>query len=284
MIPWIQIYSNLISHTKTGRLADELKLTSKDTSPNVVAAGLLVSLWTWAIQNAYSGDLSACSDRTIADAARFRRKPDVFVRALISAGWLDEDRRLHDWEEYTLLLIKRMDRQKEQNRERVRRYRSKDVTPHGNAARNGDCNVTETPRNAPTIPNHTIPAIIDSGNNTVADMAAPQDAPAPFDGKSFTRFWDAYPVKIDRDGAWTAWCTIRPDAKTAANIISALTAWKASSRWAEDGGRFIPQAAKFLSKEHWRSPPAPTAAAATKGREMDEDEQEYIRQIMQEEI
>ena len=85
MIPWIQIYSNLVSHTKTSRLADELKLTSKDTSPNVVAAGMLVSLWTWAIQNAYSGDLSTCSDRTISDAAHFRRKPETFVKALMTS-------------------------------------------------------------------------------------------------------------------------------------------------------------------------------------------------------
>ena len=86
MIPWIQVYSNLITHPKTSKLADLLKLSSKATVPNVVATGLLISLWTWAVQNAYSGDLSGCSDRAIADAARYRQNPQGFVNALTEAG------------------------------------------------------------------------------------------------------------------------------------------------------------------------------------------------------
>ena len=287
MIPWIQVYSNLISHPKTARLADILKLTSKDTSPNVVAAGMLVSLWTWAIQNAYNGDLSTCSDRTIADAARFRRKPEIFVQALTEAGWLDANRCIHDWEEHTILLINRMDRQKEKNRERVQRYRNKNVMPpdsSGNAPCNGECNVTVTKCNASTLPEPLpIPLPVPlstAGNKTVDGTPPPQEASVPFDGKSFTRFWEAYPVKIDRDGAWNAWCALRPDSVTADEIISALNAWKASSRWAEDGGRFIPQASKFLSKEHWRSPPSSAALTAPKKRQLGEAEIEAIHRIL----
>ena len=292
MIPWIQIYSNLISHPKTARLADTLKLTSKDTSPNVVAAGMLVSLWTWAIQNAYTGDLSGCSDRTIADAARFRRKPETFVNALTECGWLDADRHLHDWEEYTHQLMERIERGRKQTKARVQRYRNKKATPcnaptelQSNAPCNAPCNVTETPCNAPTLPLPIpLPSLNNSAPNTGDGTPPPQEASAPFDGKSFTRFWEAYPVKIDRDGAWSAWCALRPDSVTAGEIISALAVWKKSSRWAEDAGRYVPQADKFLSKGYWKSPPSPAATATPPERRYDPDEEAAMRQMLEEDL
>lgn len=182
MIPWIQIYSNLIHHPKTANLADELGIRSADANPNAVAAGMLVSLWLWAAQNATDGDLSGCSDRAIAEAAEYRKKPSAFVSALIKTKWLDEDRKLHKWEEYTSLLQDMNDRQKANTAERVRRLRerrkqekavtetpesSADVTPNQallgeecNAC-NGYSNVTVTQCNAPTLPNLTLP------NNTL---------------------------------------------------------------------------------------------------------------------
>lgn len=182
MIPWIQIYSNLIHHPKTTNLADELGIRSADANPNAVAAGMLVSLWLWAAQNATDGDLSGCSDRAIAEAAEYKKKPSAFVSALIKTKWLDEDRRLHKWEEYASLLQDMNDRQKANTAERVRRLRerrkqekavtetpvsSADVTP-GQAlpdeecnACNGYSNVTVTQCNAHTLPNNTLP------NNTL---------------------------------------------------------------------------------------------------------------------
>lgn len=170
MIPWIQVYSNLIRHPKTTNLADELKLSCKDTSPNVVAAGMLVSLWLWASQNATNGDLSGCSDRAIAEAAEYRKKPESFVTALIKTKWLDSDRKLHDWEEYATLLNDCVEQQKEKTRERVKRHRERkkaaanaNVTPECN----GTGNVTDTPGNAPTTPYHTVPNL--TSNITGAD-------------------------------------------------------------------------------------------------------------------
>lgn len=296
MIPWIQIYSNLVNHPKTSRLADALKLTSKDTSPDVVAAGMLVSLWTWAIQNAYNGNLSACSDRTIADAARYRRKPETFVKALTDAGWLDPDRRLHDWEEYTVLLIARMDRQKEKTRQRVQRYRNKNETPPApecNAPApppcNAPCNVTVTPGNAPTIPNQTIPNSINSAHNTAPVIAPPQNARVPFDGQSFSAFWDAYPTKNGkkhgREAVWEAWRKLSPTPEQASRIISNLKAWKVSGEWTEDGDRYIPAAANFLANPaYWDASPAPAKQQTPKGAsgELGEAEMEAIQRVLRE--
>lgn len=182
MIPWIQVYSNLIKHPKTTNLADELNLSSKDTSPNAVAAGMLVSLWLWAAQNATDGDLSGCSDRAIAEAAEYRKKPSVFVAALIKTRWLNADRKIHDWEEYAALLNDTVERQKENTRERVRKHRERkrtatattqteELETHCNAL----CNVTETLSNAPTLPNLTLPNLTihnyDDGDSACARNA-----------------------------------------------------------------------------------------------------------------
>lgn len=160
MIPWIQVYSNLPQHPKTSRLADELGLSSAAVNPNVLAVGLLVSLWTWAIQNAYNGDLSGCSNRSIAEACLWKKKPETLVNALIKAGFLDADKKLHDWDEYACLLIDQEENRKAKTRDRVKRFRERKAaenSANSNGYCNGKCNVTETPCNASTRPYITIP-------------------------------------------------------------------------------------------------------------------------------
>lgn len=125
MIPWIQVYSNLLQHPKTGTLAVELDLKSSDVEIEAVAVGILVSLWTWAVQNAPNGDLSNTNPRTIARAANWKRKPDTLIVALKISGFLDEDMKLHDWEEYAELYINRVEYQREQARERMRNMRAR---------------------------------------------------------------------------------------------------------------------------------------------------------------
>lgn len=120
----------------------------------------MVSLWLWASQNVTDGDLSGCSDRAIAEAAEYRKKPETFVSALIKTKWLDADWKLHDWEEYATLLNDCAEQQKEKTRERVKRHRDrKKAAAAANVTHdsNGNGNVTDMPGNAPTIPNHTIP-------------------------------------------------------------------------------------------------------------------------------
>lgn len=169
MIPWIQVYSNLIRHPKTTNLADELGLTSSHASPNAVAAGMLVSLWLWSAQNATDGDLSKCSDRAIAEAAEYKKKPAVLVAALIKTRWLDENHHLHDWAEYASLLHDIETRNKENTKNRVKRYRERKKLESSDGDTSGDdvtCNdsnsygnVTCNESNAPTLHNHTLPNI-----------------------------------------------------------------------------------------------------------------------------
>ena len=150
MIPWIQIYSNLPRHPKVTRLADALSLASQAVNPNVIAAGLLVSLWTWAAQNAVDGDLSRCTPRAVADACQWKRRPEALVDGLREAGFLDPDGRLHDWEEYEGSFIESENRQREKHAERSRRYRER------KAARDASRDVTSVTRDAPTIQDNTL--------------------------------------------------------------------------------------------------------------------------------
>ena len=296
MIPWIQVHSNLITHPKTSALADQLRLTSAATIPNVVAAGMLVSLWTWAIQNAYNGDLSGCSDRAIAEAARYRKSPKAFVDALIASGFLDEDRKLHDWEEYTISLTSNMDRQKEKTRQRVKRYRDKKTAPNGavvpkNCNVGGNVTVTQSNAHREEKIREDENLIISHVHNTSPSTDTPPTVTARpnFDGKTFSAFWDAYPakngVKVGREAAWEAWRKLAPNPQYACQIVKNLQSWKLSGQWLEEGGRYIPSPDKFLASPQYRdASPAPAQKGIPKGAsgELGKAELEAIRMILAE--
>ena len=182
MIPWVQVYSNLPHHPKIAKLADELDLKFAAVGINTIAVGIVVSLWAWAIQNAYTGDLSDVSDRVIAEACRWSKKPETLVKALIAAGWIDADRHIHDWEEYSVLLLDAEDERRQKTAERVRRYRNKKksaeaVTSNANVTVTG--NADDTPCNAPTIPDHTIPVISPPPCAGAGACAGEEEKPEP---------------------------------------------------------------------------------------------------------
>lgn len=159
MIPWVQVYSNLPHHPKIARLADELGLSSAAVGIDTTAVGIVVSLWAWAIQNAYTGDLTDISDRVIAEACRWKKSPEKFVKALMDSGWIDTDRHIHDWEEYSVLLLDAEDERRQKTAERVRRYRNKKKEESQSTCNSNvtvTCNADDTRGNAPTIPYHTI--------------------------------------------------------------------------------------------------------------------------------
>ena len=237
MIPWIQVYSNLPQHKKTSRLAEELKISSAVVDPNMVAVGILIGLWTWAIQNAYDGDLSECSARTIANACQWKKKPETLVAALKKTGWLDADMRLHDWEEYAVLLIDQEENRKAKTRDRVNRYRSKKAASC-NVTKCAPCNVTDTLCNAPTVPNLTKPDQLFSGggddararaSEEISDFAAGRDMDPSlyfgvtpeihaeveaFTDAAFSRFAKRPPTENDDAQAFMALYSSREDPGT----------------------------------------------------------------------
>ena len=62
-------------------------------------------------------------------------------------------------------------------------------------------------------------------------------------GQAFEFFWKLYPRHEDKTSARKAWMDMRVSAET---LISALETAKRSKEWLEEGGRYIPRAAKWL--------------------------------------
>lgn len=167
--PWFRVESNMATHPKVYRLAELLKISCAAAKPNVIAAGMLIGLWSWATQNAADGDLTGVPASAIAEAAGWQKKPQVFVDALIEARLADCENGelwLHDWINYAQLLAEQENKKKADTAERVRKHReakrrSANVTEtEGNAPCNAECNsysnVTETQCNAPYITEHNI--------------------------------------------------------------------------------------------------------------------------------
>lgn len=95
-------------------------------------------------------------------------------------------------------------------------------------------------------------------NPTDYDKGRRESAPAPAPGRAFTEFWNAYPTGRggDREEAWNAWRELNPDTATAWRIMDSLSDWAECEQWLEQGGRFIPGAAKFLRERRWEASPA----------------------------
>jgi hypothetical protein len=53
----------------------------------------------------------------------------------------------------------------------------------------------------------------------------------------FHELWSAYPNKVGKPKALTAWKAKKPDLAT---MLAALKRWKASEQWTKEDGRFIP--------------------------------------------
>lgn len=185
MIPWIQVYSNILTHDKTYRLAEDLKI------PNYSAVGLMVSLWCWVAVNAPDGDISNYPPRALSEATGWNKKPETFYAALINADLIEqtEDGRklIRNWEQYAILLMDLMENQKKQTAARVRRHREKKKKQEAEQAEKAKqaqrySNVTDTAGNALpdiTLPNLTLPdqsSYDDFNNPIVVDGGRAEDA------------------------------------------------------------------------------------------------------------
>lgn len=97
---WLPSHSTLARHPKLKRAARLAGVSE----PAMI--GHLHLLWWWALELAPDGDLSPFDREDVADAAGWTGDADVLVRSLIecgpgdSAGFVEPDMKLHDWEEY----------------------------------------------------------------------------------------------------------------------------------------------------------------------------------------
>ena len=164
-VPWFRVESSMVTHPKVYKLAELLKIKQAGVKPNVIAAGLIVGVWSWATQNAPSGELTGVAQVAVAEAAGWTKKPHVFFNAMIEAGFIDregDELWLHDWINYAQKMAEQDEKKKADAAERVRKHReakrraaSVTVT-ECNAPCNSYGNVTVTECNAPYITEHNI--------------------------------------------------------------------------------------------------------------------------------
>lgn len=271
---WIELHQTLREHKKMFACADALSLS------RIEMIGTLVSLWLWALDNAQDGSLAGVSDKTIARVCDFpEKKAGKLVAALAEHGFLDYDGEhysIHDWFDYAGKLMER--REKDRNRKR-KTTRIPPEVPGDSAGF-----PPEQPRKSHAtvpIPYHTVPNH-DTERKKQDSSVGGDGGSAP--GSSFTVFWESYPCKIGREKAWEAWKELSPSPTLAEGIMNALEAWKQSEQWLEDGGRFVPRAAKWLLERHFENPPATGKGAVPKGAsgELGAAELEAIQRVLKE--
>jgi len=81
----------------------------------------------------------------------------------------------------------------------------------------------------------------------------------------FEAFWAAYPRKIGKGDAWTAWRKLRPDSDLSERILASIAAHLHDSQWQKERGQFIPHPSRFLNDRRFEDEltPQPQVSEAT---------------------
>lgn len=227
---WIELHQTLPQNKKTLRLMNLLKIK------NAHAVGHLCMLWLWALDNAQDGDLSSFLDSEISLISGWNKKPQDFVSALIQAGFLDEDKQIHDWRDYAGRLIEK----RKSDAERKRSIRKPSAQSPQGVRRTSEGQSADVAGNR-TVPNRTVP-------NKELDL---NNKPTLTPRKGFEEFWKAYPLKMGKQAAIKSWEKIKPDTALIEKIIQAVEDAKLSKQWQKDNGQYIPHPTTWLNQGRW---------------------------------
>lgn len=80
----------------------------------------------------------------------------------------------------------------------------------------------------------------------------------------FERFWTAFPKKVGKGAALTAWKKVKRPAETVDLIITALSWQVVSPQWTKDNGAYIPHPATYLNQQRWLDEPATAAVSGNR--------------------
>ncbi len=130
-----------------------------------------------------------------------------------------------------------------------------------------------TTHHPPQIPTES-PPLVPRGDEPVVgspDQETRQPIPGSSDAGSrqtgyaagFEEFWQAYPHKVGKGGAWRVWRRIR-DRPPNEQLLAALEGQKASTQWRRDHGRYIPHPATWLNQRRWEDTGRQEETAAAK--------------------
>lgn len=110
-------------------------------------------------------------------------------------------------------------------------------------------------------------------DNTHMEACQPRHAPSV--RVSFGEFWNLFPKKINRGLAEQAWNETATSPELAAEIITSLSEKLSHPDYQAEGGRYVPNAAKWLRERRWldelpkaTGPPAPRIPGRTTAEKM----------------
>ncbi len=186
------------------------------------AVGVLHLIWHFTMKFAWrDGDLNRFPAPVVAEAIGWKKDPEMLMRGLQQAGWIDADLKVHDWLDYAGKLVR--DRLYNEKRRFTPFY---GVNPRKTTA---------------TLPNRTQ----QSNKETLSSNATERLT-------AFDAFWKTYPRKVGKGAAHRIWFkTLKPDSGLAAQILAAVVAQKKGFAWQKDGGQFIPHPATWLHQQRW---------------------------------
>lgn len=90
--------------------------------------------------------------------------------------------------------------------------------------------------------------------------------------QTFDIFWEAYPKKLDKRRALTAWLKLEPDDGILQEILPAIEQQSKSHEWIRESGRFIPYPATWLNGRRWEDEVTQEAPAEPSKRKFSEYE------------
>jgi hypothetical protein len=241
---WIQSHQELGRHPKTRRAARQLGITL----PAMV--GHLQFLWWWCLDYADDGDLSNYDDIEIAEAALWTGDATVFMDALTMVGFIDSDgedgRGIHDWAEYSGMLVQR----RRANAEKQRNWRER----HSNIVHNHDVTVTSPLRNGAREDNSRVENSREENSNdrdqhTSPGRKRPRVSVPPDYSAEFESFWKSYPRHIDKGAAWSAWKARLKSGVSPGDLVTAAVHYSSLCERESTEERYVKHAATFLGRD-----------------------------------
>ena len=76
-------------------------------------------------------------------------------------------------------------------------------------------------------------------------------AKPPKEDADFSAWWHAYPKKTGKLAAEASWRKMKSRLPPLAEMVDKLTAQKSSTKWMDEGGRYIPNPATYLNQGRW---------------------------------
>jgi hypothetical protein len=91
-----------------------------------------------------------------------------------------------------------------------------------------------------------------ASSSSSASTSKPRSKPTPgHPTPGFEAFWAAYPKKVKKQEAVSAWKKLGPDEALTAAIMRAIDSAKGSPDWRKENGRYIPHPSTWLNGRRW---------------------------------